>query len=108
MILCDLPYGVTKCAWDSVIDLPQLWTEYRRIIKPNGAILLFGIEPFSSTIRLAAIDLFRYDWIWEKTSATGHLNVKKRPMVAHEIVSVQCDTHTSFCPVVLLSPDCGT
>lgn len=65
-IICDLPYGTTACRWDAVLDLEQLWTQYKRIISNIGAIILFGQEPFSSVLRMSQIDLYRYDWIWEK------------------------------------------
>ena len=65
-IICDLPYGTTACRWDTIIDLEQLWKEYKRIISNTGAIILFGQEPFSSVVRTSQLDLYRYDWIWEK------------------------------------------
>lgn len=66
MILCDLPYGTTACKWDTVIPFEPLWAEYKRIIKKNGAIVLFGAEPFSSHLRLSNLDWFKYDWVWKK------------------------------------------
>lgn len=63
MILCDLPYGTTQCSWDVVIPFEPLWYEYKRIIKDNGAIVLFGMEPFSSCLRISNIEMFKYDWI---------------------------------------------
>lgn len=66
MILCDLPYGTTKCKWDSIIPFEQLWKHYKRIIKYNGAIVLFGQEPFSSFLRLSNILDYKYDIYWEK------------------------------------------
>lgn len=88
MILCDLPYGTTQCSWDIVIPFEPLWEEYKRIIKDNGAILLFGMEPFSSYLRLSNIEMFKYDWIWDKVKGTGFLNAKIQPMRNHEIISV--------------------
>ena len=88
MILCDLPYGTTKCSWDTVIPFKPLWGQYNRIIKDNGAIVLFGSEPFSSQLRLSNIDNYKYDWIWEKSKATGFLNAKKQPLRAYETISV--------------------
>jgi DNA modification methylase len=88
MILCDLPFGKTACSWDVVIPFPDLWECYERIIKPNGAIVLFGKEPFSSYLRISNAKRYRYDWIWEKTTATGHLNANRMPMQAHENLSV--------------------
>jgi len=63
MILCDLPYGTTACKWDSVIPLEPLWEQYKRIIKDRGAIVLFGSEPFSSSLRMSNLKMFKYDWI---------------------------------------------
>jgi len=88
MIFADLPYGTTRCKWDSVIDLNILWKEYNRIIKDNGAILLFAQSPFDKVLGASNLDMFRYEWIWEKTNATGHLNAKKMPMKAHENILV--------------------
>ena len=88
MILCDLPYGTTQCAWDAVIPFDELWMQYERVIKDDGAIVLFGAEPFSSYLRLSNIKLFKYDWIWDKIKGTGFLNAKKQPMRNHEIISV--------------------
>lgn len=88
MIFCDLPYGTTNCKWDSVIDLPKLWSEYERVIKDNGVILLFAQTPFDKRLGASNLKLLRYEWIWEKTQATGHLNAKKMPMKAHENILV--------------------
>ena len=88
MILCDLPYGTTQCKWDSIIPFENLWEQYNRIIKNNGAICLFGQEPFSSTLRLSNLKNFKYDWIWDKVKGTGFLNAKRQPMRNHEIISV--------------------
>lgn len=84
LILCDLPYGVTKNKWDSVIDLKELWCEYERVIKDNGAIVLFGQDKFSAKLMLSNEKLHRYNLIWEKTTPTGHLNAKKMPLRSHE------------------------
>jgi DNA modification methylase len=88
LILCDLPYEKTKCSWDSIIDLPSLWLEYNRIIKDNGAIVLTAQIPFDKVLGCSNLSMLRYEWIWEKTQATGHYNAKKMPMVAHENVLV--------------------
>lgn len=88
LILTDPPYGTTACKWDSIIPFGPLWAELKRVIKPNGAIILFGTEPFSSLLRASNIKQFRYDWIYEKPAATGFLNAKKQPLRAHEIISV--------------------
>lgn len=84
LILADLPYGTTACAWDSIIPLDSLWQEYLRIAKPNAAIVLCAAQPFTSMLVASRPDLFRYEWIWEKGNATGFLNAKKQPLRAHE------------------------
>ena len=88
MILCDLPYGTTQCKWDIIIPFEPLWEQYNRIIKNNGAIVLFGTEPFSSTLRLSNLKNYKYDWIWDKVKGTGFLNAKRQPMRNHELLSV--------------------
>ncbi|MEG2268561.1 MAG: site-specific DNA-methyltransferase [Acinetobacter sp.] len=88
MILCDLPYGTTRCSWDAVIPFEPLWAEYERVIKANGAIVLFGAHPFSAVLACSKLELFRYEWIWEKPSATGFLNADKQPLRAHENILV--------------------
>jgi DNA modification methylase len=88
LILADLPYGTTQCKWDSIIPLDVLWMEYERIIKDNGAIVLFAQTPFDKLLGASNLNLLRYEWIWEKTSATGHLNANRMPMKAHENVLV--------------------
>ena len=88
MILCDLPYGTTNCKWDTPINLAKLWELYNRIIKDNGAILLFAQTPFDKVLGCSNLSMLRYEWIWEKTQATGHLNANKMPMKAHENILV--------------------
>ena len=87
-VICDLPYGTTACAWDSVIPFDKLWEQYRRICKPNAAIVLFGSEPFSSALRMSNMDMYKYDWVWIKNRAAGFLEAKNKPMKAHETISV--------------------
>lgn len=88
MVLCDLPYGTTQCAWDTEIDLTKLWSEYLRVCKPNAAIVLFAQSPFDKKLAMSAIQYFKYEWVWEKTTATGFLNAKKAPLKAHENILV--------------------
>jgi site-specific DNA-methyltransferase (adenine-specific) len=88
MILCDLPYGTTRNKWDSIIPLEPLWSEYERVIKDDGAIVLTAQTPFDKVLGASNLKLLRYEWIWEKTCATGHLNAKKMPMKAHENILV--------------------
>ena len=70
-IICDLPYGTTQCSWDVIIPLKPLWEQYRRIIKDNGTIVLFGAEPFSSYLRGGNIEWYKYDWVWDKIKGVG-------------------------------------
>ena len=88
MILCDLPYGTTNCSWDIQIDLKQLWHHYKRVIKNNGAIVLFAQTPFDKVLGTSNLEMLKYEWIWEKTQATGHLNANRMPMKAHENILV--------------------
>lgn len=89
MILCDLPYGVTKRnKWDSVIPLDLLWKEYKRIIKDNGAIVLTAIQPFASALVMSNPKMFKYEWIWQKSYITNVLNAKKQPVRNHEQILV--------------------
>jgi len=88
MIFCDLPYGTTQNKWDSVIPLGELWKEYKRVIKDNGAIVLFAAQPFTSALIMSNPKMFKYDWIWQKPKGTGHLNAKKQPMRDKEDVLV--------------------
>ena len=87
-IITDLPYGTTQCKWDIIIPFEPLWRQYNRIIKDNGAIVLFGTEPFSSHLRLSNLKNYKYDWIWDKVKGTGFLNAKRQPMRNHELISV--------------------
>ena len=88
LILCDLPYGTTACKWDSVIPFEPLWEQYRRVAKKNAAIVLTASQPFTSSLVMSAIDLFKYSWVWEKSRATGHVHAKNKPMKKHEDVLV--------------------
>lgn len=88
MILADLPFGTTRQKWDKVIDPTSLWKQYRRIAKPNAAIVLFAKPPFDKVLAASNLSMYRYDWIWEKTRATGHLNANRMPMQAHENICV--------------------
>lgn len=102
MILCDLPYGTTQCKWDTVIPFSELWDRYNKLIKENGCITLFGAEPFTSTLIASNIKNFKYNWIWEKDKATGHLNAKKQPMRKTERISIfykkQCTYNPQLSP----------
>lgn len=88
MILCDLPYGTTQNKWDSVIPLQELWVEYNRVLKKNGACVLFCAQPFTSILITSNLSFFKYDWVWKKPKGTGHLNAKKQPMRDKEDLAV--------------------
>ena len=90
-IITDPPYGTTACKWDSIIPLEPMWERLKRIIKPNCAIVLTAQTPFDKVLGFSNISNLKYEWIWEKTAATGHLNSKKAPMKAHENILVFCD-----------------
>ena len=96
MILCDLPYGTSACKWDSVIPFDKLWEQYKRIIKDDGAIVLFGSEPFSSLLRTSNIKLYKYDWKWEKPSGANFLNFKYQPAKVHEDIMIFGKMATSY------------
>lgn len=89
MVLCDLPYGTTaRNSWDTIIPIEPLWEQYRRVIKDDGAICLFSQLPFDKKLAMGNLQELRYEWVWVKPQGTGHLNAKKMPMKAHEVVLV--------------------
>ena len=87
-IICDLPYGTTACKWDSIIPFEPLWKEYKRVIKDNGAIVLFGSQPFTSALVMSNPKWFKYEWVWDKVQPTGALTVKRMPMKQHENILI--------------------
>jgi len=96
MVLCDLPYGTTQCSWDTPLDLERLWALYRKICK--GPIVLFAKSPFDKVLAVSNLKALRYEWIWEKSKATGFLNAKKRPLEAHESILVFSDRTPPYYP----------
>ena len=88
MVLCDLPFGTTKCKWDTVIPFAPLWVQYRRVAKKNTAFVLFAQTPFDKVLGCSNLPWLRYELIWEKSHPTGHLNAKKMQMKAHENILV--------------------
>lgn len=104
MILCDLPYGTTKCKWDIVIPFDKLWEQYERIIKDNGAIVLFGSEPFSSRLRLSNLKNYKYDWVWDKVVGKGHLVAKIRPLQRTENIMVFGKGKINYYPIMRNRP----
>ena len=87
-IITDPPYGTTACKWDSVIPFEPMWAQLKRIIKPNGAIVLFGSEPFSSALRMSNIKNYKYDWKWDKVVSSNQLLCKKQPLRVYEDIVV--------------------
>ena len=88
MILCDLPYGTTACRWDSVIPFEPLWEQYRRVTKPNAAIVLTACQPFTTALISSNMQLFRYSWVWEKEQGVNFLSAKRQPLKVHEDIVV--------------------
>ena len=97
-IITDPPYGTTSCKWDSVIPFDEMWLRLNKLIKPNGAIVLFGSEPFSSALRMSNINNYKYDWMWEKSKATNFLNAKKQPLRAKENISIFYSKQPTYNP----------
>lgn len=88
MVLTDPPYGTTACKWDSIIPLEPMWEQLKRVIKPNGAIVMTSSQPFSSALVMSNPKLFKYEWVWHKNRATGALNANRMPLKDHEQVLV--------------------
>jgi site-specific DNA-methyltransferase (adenine-specific) len=98
MILCDLPYGTTACKWDSIIPFELLWKQYERVIKDNGAIVLFASQPFTSTLVISKIDKYKHCWIWNKHIPRGFQTAKYKPMNKHEDILVFCVSTVKYYP----------
>lgn len=99
MILTDLPFGITsRNKWDCIIPYDQLWKQYERIIKDNGAIVLNAVQPFTTTLIASNIKLFKYEWIWRKQQGTGFLNAKKQPLRNHESIVVFYKSQPTYNP----------
>lgn len=88
MVLSDLPFGLTRNQWDSIIPMDQLWEQYKRLLKVGGVVALFGDEPFSSSLRLSNPKWYRYDWYWTKNRTTGFLNANRMPLKRVETISI--------------------
>ena len=102
LVLTDPPYGTTACKWDVIIPFEPLWEQYERVIKDSGVIVLFGSEPFSSSLRLSKVELFKYDWVWDKVSVVGFANAKKMPLRNIETVSVFYKSQPTYNPQGLI------
>ena len=88
MILADPPFGQTRSSWDILIPFEPMWEQLKRVTKPNGAIVLFGMQPFTSALVMSNLTMFKYDWVWAKSKPTGFLNAKKQPLRETETISV--------------------
>lgn len=99
-IITDPPYWTTACKWDQVIPFDKMWDRLNKLIKPNGAIVLFGSEPFSSALRMSNIKNYKYDWIWKKNAGSNFATVKYQPMKEHEIVSIFSLGKTNYYPIM--------
>lgn len=100
MVLTDPPYGTTACKWDVVIPFEPMWKELHRIIKDNGAICLFGSEPFSSALRMSNIKNYKYDWIWDKVKPGAFAVAKHRPLIKTENISVFFKGKKTYYPIM--------
>jgi site-specific DNA-methyltransferase (adenine-specific) len=88
MVMTDPPYGTTACKWDSIIPLEPMWEQLKRIIKPNGAIVMTASQPFSSVLTCSNLDMFKHEWIWIKNRGSNFANTVREPMKEHEVVLV--------------------
>ena len=99
-VVSDPPYQTTQNEWDSVLDLGWMWRQYRRVLKPNGAVVLTSKQPFTSKLVQSNLDWFKYEWIWEKENSTGHLNVSRMPLGVHENILFFCEGSSYYYPIM--------
>lgn len=104
LILADVPYGTTACKWDSIIPLEPMWEQLKRLIKPNGAIVMTATQPFTTTLINSNMKMFKYNWIWNKVTARGHLVAKKRPLAQHEDICVFYSKAPTYNPQMVDRP----
>ncbi len=97
-VICDPPYGTTACKWDSVIPFAPMWAGIKRVLKPRGACVLFGSQPFTSALVMSNPTWFRYEWVWEKNAPTGYLDAATRPLRVHESLIVFADAEPTYYP----------
>ena len=101
-IICDPPYGTTSCKWDVIIPFDKMWERLNKLIKPGGAIVLFGSEPFSSALRMSNIKNYKYDWVWDKHIPRNFINAKIMPMQKHEnIIVFNCNGKLNYHPIMI-------
>ena len=104
MVLTDPPYGTTACKWDSIIPLEPMWEQLRRVVKPNGAIVMTASQPFTTTLIASNMKMFKYCWVWEKSQAVGHLNAWRMPLKQHEDVCVFYRKQCTYNPQIVDKP----
>jgi len=104
LTVTDPPYGTTACKWDSVIPFEPMWAQLKRIVKPNGAIVLMASQPFTSALVMSNVKMFKYCWVWEKSQSTGHLNAWKMPMKATEDICVFYAAQCTYNPEITDKP----
>jgi len=103
LVLADIPYGTTACKWDTIIPIEPMWEQLKRLIKPNGAIVMTASQPFSTTLIASNMKMFKYCWVWEKTNVTNHLNAKHQPMKKTEDVAAFCKGKPPYYPQGLVA-----
>ena len=105
MVLTDPPYGTTACKWDSIIPLEPMWVQLKRVIKPNGAIVLFGGQPFTSILISSNLKSYRYDWVWEKDKGANWMFGNRQPLKVHEFASVFYKEQPTYNPQKTINPN---
>ena len=103
-LLQTSPYGITACKWDTVIEFAPMWKEVKRVLKPNGAFITTASQPFTSALVMSNPKFFKYEWIWNKVTARGHLVAKKRPMAQHENILVFGNGKSTYNPQMIERP----
>lgn len=98
MVMTDPPYGTTACKWDSIIPLEPMWEQLKRLIKPNGAIVMTASQPFTTTLIASNMKMFKYCWVWEKEQGSNFFMAKKQPLKSHEDVIVFCSGQPTYNP----------
>lgn len=101
LIYCDLPFGITNCSWDTSIEFDKMWQQIERLAHDHTPVVFHSQQPFTSALVMSNRKLFRYSWVWEKSKATGFLNAKLRPLVAHEDILVFCKTKPVYYPIMV-------
>ena len=99
MVLTDPPYGTTACKWDTVIDLPQMWEQLKRITKPNGAIVMTASQPFTSALVMSNPKMFKYCWVWDKKKGGNIMSLKWQPYKTHEDIVIFCKSAVNYHPI---------